>query len=965
MSISLNANFELLSAGLYLDARQQFNTIIEMKDFAETSIPDGFITYNKETQKHYVFNSSNTVDATLGKWREYNSGDSSSTTYATWDSNVDYKVGNVVLKDEVRYSCIADHTSTDFETDSINWVVVLEQYYHVTQEQYNKMVSDGLITDSTKDLYIIDGNSEGGNSSSANYTSLEALGLTAPVSVGEIFNAMPDNTMAVLACEAKDETEGTVNISDIPESFGVLTIKRNGNGRFSIDYQNSLGSSPCNVKRWIGTLKGVDGTGLYWKQLSTQTTYNTLSDLGLTTDATINDIVTAMKDGTTFTYKTDVFDYATEYNNLQYATVTIYKQSTGMVQALMTDKNTGNLYVGRMDANNLFVGWRSSTFHRIVTQATAGYFKFKPTTDGGFEQPLRISVTDNYGGMIEISGNAPSQSQYKPFKCVRLSHGTYTDYNASNPINNKMEKLFYFDGYMYLKISSYTTVTFTNLIEEPTFVETIDDGAEEIPIVSAIATQYDGYGDPYIISIGDSVSGDGSIQTLASLGFSNDILTWKNGIYKVSHVSGLINLPSDITNASPGFRLEHHNIKKWNANHNPSYQTWGQRHSVFYADNGNVYHRFYESGTTVGTYIKDTGWQKIAIDDKSKATLVTNTATLKLDVTKKNASWYGVYKISYMYAGSLCEMEIATRGTNDVNWSIITGKSYVNKVTYTQNGVNYVFGIEFSGTVYGIQQVEVIGDFADINSLTKDAFTGTNTATRWYADGKTNGVTLLDDVAELGLTSPCTTVQIVKVMRSKANVAPASAVKGIFNNENKTISDAPTSYGLLEISAYGNDRLMIRYDGISGSNHDGSYVGKIKASAVGVFSGIEWERIDGSGWITGDVGDPAVYSTGEQIVGTWADGKPIYRITIIRASHSVNQQLISGVDTFIRGYGTCKRGGYVYNVPHCGLLQGHLSDTTFTYLNFLLDDSTGNLRTIGSSSYDITDLKVTLEYTKR
>ena len=163
MSISLNANFELLSAGLYLDARQQFNTLIQMRDFPETSIPDGFITYNKETQKHYVFNSSNTPYTRIGKWREYNNGDSSSTTYATWNSNVDYKVGNVVLKDEVRYSCIADHTSTDFETDSINWVVVLEQYYHVTQEQYNKMVSDGLITDGTKDLYIIDGNNEGGN----------------------------------------------------------------------------------------------------------------------------------------------------------------------------------------------------------------------------------------------------------------------------------------------------------------------------------------------------------------------------------------------------------------------------------------------------------------------------------------------------------------------------------------------------------------------------------------------------------------------------------------------------------------------------------------------------------------------------------------------------------------------------------------------------------------------------------
>ena len=86
MSISLNANFELLSAGLYLDARQQFNTLIEMKDFAETSIPDGFITYNKETQKHYVFSSSNTVDATLGKWREYSGEGSVELTQAEYDA---------------------------------------------------------------------------------------------------------------------------------------------------------------------------------------------------------------------------------------------------------------------------------------------------------------------------------------------------------------------------------------------------------------------------------------------------------------------------------------------------------------------------------------------------------------------------------------------------------------------------------------------------------------------------------------------------------------------------------------------------------------------------------------------------------------------------------------------------------------------------------------------------------------
>lgn len=214
--------------------------------------------------------------------------------------------------------------------------------------------------------------------------------------------------------------------------------------------------------------------------------YSTLAELGLDTTATINDIIGAMADESVFTYKTDVFDYATEYNNIQYGTVTINKQSDGRAQVLMTDKNTGNLYVGRMDTTNHIIGWRNESFHRAVAQATAGYFKFKPTSDGGFDQSLRISATDNYGGMIEISGNSPSQDQYKPFKCVRLSNGTYASYDAANTTNNKMKKLYLYDGYMYLQVETYTTVTFTGLIEAPTFVETLADTSTEIPIVSLV-----------------------------------------------------------------------------------------------------------------------------------------------------------------------------------------------------------------------------------------------------------------------------------------------------------------------------------------------------------------------------------------------------------------------------------------------------------------------------------------------
>ena len=115
----------------------------------------------------------------------------------------------------------------------------------------------------------------GGEGSSAEglttYTTIEDLGLTAPVTVGEIFNAMPDKTTAIISCEEIEEnTKGDIiYVSDVPTAFGILTIKKNALNRFSIEYQNSLGGTVCNVRRWIGTLKGLDGTGLIWKEILT------------------------------------------------------------------------------------------------------------------------------------------------------------------------------------------------------------------------------------------------------------------------------------------------------------------------------------------------------------------------------------------------------------------------------------------------------------------------------------------------------------------------------------------------------------------------------------------------------------------------------------------------------------------------------------------------------------------------
>lgn len=69
MAVKIASNFSLKSKK-FLDDREEFDTILDMKNFPENSIPNGFITYNKETNKRYEFNSSNVNDVDLGKWRE-------------------------------------------------------------------------------------------------------------------------------------------------------------------------------------------------------------------------------------------------------------------------------------------------------------------------------------------------------------------------------------------------------------------------------------------------------------------------------------------------------------------------------------------------------------------------------------------------------------------------------------------------------------------------------------------------------------------------------------------------------------------------------------------------------------------------------------------------------------------------------------------------------------------------------
>ena len=546
---------------------------------------------------------------------------------------------------------------------------------------FNSINNTSSVTVSIKEPSIINFDLVDLSSSSeegiATYTSLAELGLTAPVTVGDIFNAMPDKSMAVIACE--DVTE---HITDVPMHYGVLTIKKSAVGRFSIDFQNSLASSPCNVKKWIGTLKGDDGTGLYWREVAYKenlSIYKSLSELGLDTTATLKDITRAMEKSSMIAIKVDAMANQSEYNNITQGTVTIYKIEDARIQAIMTEKSTGRTWVGTLGGENTIIGWKElrsdPPFYRIVTQGIWGYFKFKPTSTGK-EQPLRISVTDNYGGMINISGATPSGSQYKPFKCIRLSYGEFTDYDAIKVANNKMLKLFYYDGYFYLKVATYTTCTFTGLTEAPTYVETFDEeNAEQIPIRSVFDTPYnDGYADPSIIVVGDTDSSDGVIKTLATLGFTSDIMTWDTGVYRLSHISGLTNLPTEITEEKPGLRLEHYDMKKWGSNHNPNLSTYGCRQSVLHYK-GDVFVRYTESGATAGVLITDTGWKQIAT--KTVADVAQTAITRTSDITT-NAN----YPNYYMVKNGICYFSMYFTSTSSGSKSLNLGLPKAAQTTY-------------------------------------------------------------------------------------------------------------------------------------------------------------------------------------------------------------------------------------------------------------------------------------------
>ena len=70
MGINLTSNFSPKTPQ-FLDERQSFATLEEMKNYDTSNLPEGFITYVGEKRRRYMYHSDNADDKNLGKWRAY------------------------------------------------------------------------------------------------------------------------------------------------------------------------------------------------------------------------------------------------------------------------------------------------------------------------------------------------------------------------------------------------------------------------------------------------------------------------------------------------------------------------------------------------------------------------------------------------------------------------------------------------------------------------------------------------------------------------------------------------------------------------------------------------------------------------------------------------------------------------------------------------------------------------------
>lgn len=110
MAVSMLDNFDIRKSAPNVK-RDMFDTIADMKDYNENYLPQVFITTCVEDGGIYLFNKSNEIDDTTGKWRKFEGGTADLINYYT-KSQV-----NTLLEDKVDKETGKGLSTNDYDDD--------------------------------------------------------------------------------------------------------------------------------------------------------------------------------------------------------------------------------------------------------------------------------------------------------------------------------------------------------------------------------------------------------------------------------------------------------------------------------------------------------------------------------------------------------------------------------------------------------------------------------------------------------------------------------------------------------------------------------------------------------------------------------------------------------------------------------------------------------------------------------
>lgn len=120
------------------------------------------------------------------------------------------------------------------------------------------------------------------NTNIKTYTTLEQLGLTEPVTVGDIYNILPEKSIFVYGTAIS-------RVTDVPTSdgLGILIIEKDSPSKFNITFKPSGSGAVKENILYLGQLKGSDGSGLVWSKVCT-TSVTDIPQTALTYNDTTN-----------------------------------------------------------------------------------------------------------------------------------------------------------------------------------------------------------------------------------------------------------------------------------------------------------------------------------------------------------------------------------------------------------------------------------------------------------------------------------------------------------------------------------------------------------------------------------------------------------------------------------------------------------------------------------------------------